>query len=88
VAAALELVDPPGCRNSIARPRSGQAGSGYQHALLSLITPILGELDVRRGWSEMMLAVAALLMSWDAAPTLAQRFESVLAAMDRGLSLP
>jgi hypothetical protein len=57
----------------------------YRHALLSLITPILGPLDARRGWSELMLAVAALLMSWDAAPTLAQRFESVLAALDRGL---
>jgi hypothetical protein len=58
----------------------------YRHALLSLITPILMPLDARRGWSELMLAVGALLMSWDAAPTLSQRFESMLAALDTSLS--
>lgn len=57
----------------------------YRHALPSLITSLFGPLDARPGWSSLTLALAAVLMSLDPAPTLAQRFESVLGVLDRVL---
>lgn len=57
----------------------------YRHTLVRLLIPLLGPLDARRGWSPLALALGAVLMSLDAAPTLAQRFESVLSVLDRAL---
>jgi hypothetical protein len=37
------------------------------------------------GWTPLTCALAALLMGWDPAPTLAQRFESALAVLDAAL---
>lgn len=57
----------------------------YRHALVRIISPLLAPLavgGVGEGWSMVNLALAAVLMSWDAAPTLAQRFESVLGVLD------
>lgn len=70
-----------------ASPGGGVAAptSLYRHALVRLIIPLLGPLDARRGWCPLVLALAAILMSLDAAPTLAQRFESALGVLDRAL---
>lgn len=57
----------------------------YRHALPSLITSLFGPLVARVGWSSLILALAAVLMSLDPAPTLAQRFESTLHVLDRVL---
>lgn len=57
----------------------------YRHALPRLITSLFGPLDARPGWSRLILALAAVLMSLDPAPTLGQRFESVLGVLDRVL---
>ncbi len=57
----------------------------YRHALPALITSLFGPLDARAGWSSLILALAAVLMSLDPGPTLAQRFESTLHVLDRVL---
>ncbi len=59
--------------------------SVYRHTLVRLLIQLLGPLDARRGWSPRALAIAGVLMSLDAGPTLAQRFESVLSVLDRAL---
>ena len=68
-----------------ARPHSGQVRAVYRHALVTLITPLLPSLAGGRGWSALTLAVGSALMSWDAAPTLRQRFESALAVLDAAI---
>lgn len=61
----------------------------YRHALVRLITPLLAPLSAAGhrggGWSPLTLSIAAILMSWDPGPTLAQRFESAVALLDRAL---
>jgi len=57
----------------------------YRHALTRVITDILGPLNTAGGWSAASVAIAAILMSWDAGPTLAQRFDSALAVLDAAL---
>ncbi len=57
----------------------------YRHALVRLMSPLLSVLDASPGWSAFSLALDAILMSWDPAPTLAQRFESTLAVLDAAL---
>lgn len=57
----------------------------YRHALVRVVIPLLGPLASAGGWSPLTLALAAVLMSWDPAPTLTQRFESVLALLDAAL---
>lgn len=57
----------------------------YRHPLARLLMPILAPLSCGVGWSASVLALGAVLMSWDAAPTLAQRFESVLGVLDHAL---
>ena len=57
----------------------------YRHGLVRLIIPLLGPLTCVRGWSPLALTLAGILMSWDSGPTLAQRFESALAVLDRCL---
>lgn len=64
-----------------ALPRAGV----YRHSLVRLISTLLGPLPAGGGWSMLAVALAGLLMSWDAGPTLAQRFESVLGVLDRAL---
>ena len=57
----------------------------YRHALVRLMSPLLGVLGPGRGWSAFTLGLAAVMMSWDPAPTLAQRFEAVRAVLDAAL---
>lgn len=61
----------------------------YRHALVRLITPLLAPLAALRdsggGWTPLTLAIGSILMSWDPAPTIAQRFESALATLDAAL---
>jgi hypothetical protein len=57
----------------------------YRHALVRVMIPLLPALACAGGWSETTLALCSVLMSWDPAPTLAQRFESGLAVLDRAL---
>lgn len=57
----------------------------YRHALVGLIIPLIAPLAAGPGWSALSLALASVLMSWDPAPTLAQRFESALATLDQAL---
>jgi len=57
----------------------------YRHALVRLLIPLLAPARTGRGWSPLALALGAVLMSLDAGPTLAQRFESMLAVLDRAL---
>ncbi len=57
----------------------------YRHALTRVITDILGPLAVAGGWSAASVAIASILMSWDAGPTLAQRFDSALGVLDAAL---
>ncbi len=57
----------------------------YRHALVRRMIPLLGPLSVGVGWSPAAMTLALVLMSWDAAPTLAQRFESALAVLDAAL---
>lgn len=57
----------------------------YRHALVRLMIPLLGPLACGGGWSPLALTLGAVLMSWDPAPTLAQRFESVLSVLDAAL---
>lgn len=56
----------------------------YRHALVRLIIPLLAS-GSGWGWSPLALALGAVLMSWDSAPTLTQRFESMLAVLDAAL---
>jgi hypothetical protein len=59
----------------------------YRHPLVRLMIPLMVPLSSvgARAWSPAALALGAVLMSWDPAPTLAQRFESALATLDRAL---
>ena len=57
----------------------------YRHALIRLMIPLLPALDTGPGWSGLSLALCSILMSWDAAPTLGQRFESARAVLDAAL---
>jgi RHS repeat-associated protein len=52
----------------------------HRHILVQLITPLLAPLAVSGGfgWTAMRVALASILMAWDPAPTLSQRFASVL----------
>lgn len=60
-------------------------GSVYRHALARVISSIPGPLPSAGGWSMAAAALAAVLMSLDAGPTLSQRFESALMVLDRAL---
>ena len=57
----------------------------YQHPLVNVIASALALTPDGRGWSATAVAIANVLMSWDPAPTLAQRFESVLDVLDQAL---
>jgi len=57
----------------------------YRHALVRVVSPLLASPAIGKGWSDFALVLAATLMSWDPAPTLAQRFEAVLAVLDAAL---
>jgi Transposase DDE domain len=57
----------------------------YRHALVRVMIPLWPALDAGIGWSALALCLCSVLMSWDAAPTLAQRFESALAVLDAAL---
>ncbi len=57
----------------------------YRHALVRLLSPMVAPLASGRGWSAVAVALGSILMSWDPAPTLAQRFESALAVLDVAL---
>jgi hypothetical protein len=57
----------------------------YRHALVRVMIRLCPALDAGVGWSGLSLALCSVLMSWDPAPTLAQRFESALAVLDRAL---
>lgn len=59
--------------------------SVYRHALVRVMIPLLAPLAAGPGWSVLALALGAVLMSWDAAPTLAQRFESARLVLDAAL---
>jgi hypothetical protein len=49
------------------------------------MTPLLAPLAAGPGWSALALALGAVLMGWDAGPTLAQRFESARLVLDAAL---
>lgn len=57
----------------------------YRHPLVNVIANTLALTPDGRGWSASTTAIAGVLMSWDPAPTLAQRFESVLDVLDHAL---
>ncbi len=57
----------------------------YRHGLVRLIIDLLGPLEGDGGWSPLALTLAALLMTWDAAPTLVQRLESVRSVLAAAL---
>ena len=57
----------------------------YRHALVRVMIPLLPALPCGGGWSGLALALCSVMMSWDAAPTLAQRFESARTLLDRAL---
>ena len=57
----------------------------YRHALVRVIDNTIGHVPAGHGWSPAATAIAGVLMSWDPAPTLTQRFESVLAVLDEAL---
>jgi hypothetical protein len=57
----------------------------YRHALVRVMIPLLPALSGGVGWSALALCLCSVLMSWDPAPTLAQRFESALAVLDAAL---
>jgi hypothetical protein len=66
----------------------------YRHALVGLMMPLLAPPGSGSGgsegwggwgWSRAALALGAVLMSWDSAPTLGQRFESMLCVLDAAL---
>jgi hypothetical protein len=57
----------------------------YRHALVRVMMPLFAPVSTGRGWSDLALALGAVLMGWSAAPTLAQRFEWTLALLDRAL---
>lgn len=57
----------------------------YRHPLVRVMIPPLATLAAGAGWSPLSLALAAVLMSWDAAPTLAQRFAGAVAVLDAAL---
>ena len=59
--------------------------SVYRHALVRVMTPLLAPLAAGPGWSALALALGAVLMGWDAGPTLAQRFESARLVLDAAL---
>lgn len=57
----------------------------YRHALVRFISGVLGPIADGLGWSPASVAIAGVLMSWEPAPTLGQRFESVLGVLDAAL---
>lgn len=57
----------------------------YRHTLVRVITTLLPAFDRVGGWSRLGLTLCSILMSWDPAPTLAQRFAATRAVLDRGL---
>lgn len=57
----------------------------YRHGLLHLIMDVIGPVASGGGWSPLALMLAAILMSWDPAPTLVQRLESARTVLDRVL---
>lgn len=57
----------------------------YRHALVRVMSPLLTPLAIGHGWSAFALALAATLISWDPAPTLAQRFEAARTILDAAL---
>jgi hypothetical protein len=63
----------------------GGAATVYRHALVRIIATVLGPIAGGGGWSPAAVAIAGVLMSWDPAPTLGQRFESVLCVLDAAL---
>lgn len=65
--------------------RASRGGGVYRHALTGKISDALGLAHSEHGWCDPTLALACVLMSWDAAPTLAQRFDSTLTLLDRVL---
>jgi hypothetical protein len=50
----------------------------HRQIVVEFLIPLLGVLGKcrGRGWSPLAVALASILMSWDPAPTLAQRFEN------------
>lgn len=66
--------------SAVAAPRSV-----YRHALVRALISVLGPLSGGSGWSPVAVALGAILMSLDAAPTLAQRFESARGVLDASL---
>lgn len=77
------------CGAAVAAPVVGAAWAApvslYRSALARVMISVLGPLPSAGGWSMAAVALAAVLMSLDAAPTLAQRFESALGVLDRSL---
>jgi Transposase DDE domain len=63
----------------------GGAATVYRHALVRIISGVLGPITGGFGWSPAAVAIAGVLMSWDPAPTLAQRFEAALGVLDAAL---
>jgi hypothetical protein len=61
------------------------ARSVYRHALARVMIPLLAPLAPGVRWSGWALALGSILMSWDPAPTLAQRFESARLVLDAAL---
>jgi hypothetical protein len=59
--------------------------SVYRHALARALISVLGPLRGGPGWSPVAVALGAILMSLDAAPTLTQRFESARGVLDAAL---
>lgn len=60
----------------------------YRHALVRVLISVMGPLPAgggHRGWSPLAVAFGAILMSLDAGPTLAQRFESARSVLDASL---
>lgn len=54
----------------------------YRHAIAQFMKPVLAGLQRGPGWSDWSLALGALLMVLQAAPTLRQRFAATLVTLD------
>jgi hypothetical protein len=59
----------------------------HRHVVLQFIIPFLAPLgDIRtRSWTPLTVATALILMSWDPAPTLAQRFDAAFGLLRASL---